>query len=97
MADMVERHTWPAFFCVANRRRYLHWRHDQYGAAQRRSLSPDLWPVSVNGGTISSSEEENGPILASMVADLPCAVCGKQSAHVELVAPGDRAEGGAEH
>jgi len=24
-----------------------------------------------------------------MVADLPCAVCGKQSAHVELVAPGD--------
>lgn len=27
--------------------------------------------------------------LASMVADLPCAVCGKQSAHVELVAPGE--------
>jgi hypothetical protein len=26
---------------------------------------------------------------ASMVADLPCAVCGKQSAHVELVAPGE--------
>jgi len=26
--------------------------------------------------------------LVSMVADLPCAVCGKQSAHVELVAPG---------
>jgi hypothetical protein len=25
----------------------------------------------------------------SMVADLPCAVCGKQSAHVELVAPGE--------
>ena len=27
--------------------------------------------------------------LASMVADLPCAICGKQSAHVELVAPGE--------
>ena len=27
--------------------------------------------------------------LASMVADLPCAVCGKQLAHVELVAPGE--------
>jgi hypothetical protein len=24
-----------------------------------------------------------------MVADLPCAECGRQSAHVELVAPGD--------
>jgi hypothetical protein len=27
--------------------------------------------------------------LMSMVADLPCIVCGKQSAHVELVAPGE--------
>jgi hypothetical protein len=34
--------------------------------------------------------------LASMVADLPCAVCGKQSAHVELVAPGELPAGWAE-
>jgi hypothetical protein len=27
--------------------------------------------------------------LASMMAHLPCAVCGTQSAHVELIAPGD--------
>lgn len=27
--------------------------------------------------------------LANMVADLPCAVCGKQSAHVELVSTGE--------
>lgn len=27
--------------------------------------------------------------MASMVANLPCAICGKQSAHVELVAPGE--------
>ena len=34
--------------------------------------------------------------LASMVADLPCAVCGTQSAHVELVAPGDLPAGWAD-
>ena len=34
--------------------------------------------------------------LASMVADLPCAVCGVQSAHVELVAPGELPAGWAD-
>lgn len=27
--------------------------------------------------------------LASVAADLPCAMCGKQSAHVELISPGE--------
>ena len=31
-----------------------------------------------------------------MVASLPCAVCGRQSAHVELVAPGEVPAGWAE-
>jgi len=30
-----------------------------------------------------------GPDQHGMVADPPCAACGRQSAHVELVAPGD--------
>ena len=34
--------------------------------------------------------------LVSMVADLRCAVCGRQSAHVELVAPGEFPAGWAD-
>jgi hypothetical protein len=34
--------------------------------------------------------------LASMVADLPRALCAKQSAHVELFAPGDLPSGWAQ-
>lgn len=34
-------------------------------------------------------------LLGSMVADLPCAACGKQSAHVELVAVGELPAGSA--
>jgi hypothetical protein len=33
---------------------------------------------------------------ASMIASLPCAVCGEQSAHVELVAPGSLPAGWAQ-
>ena len=38
---------------------------------------------------MSRQPQPVGPDPHGMVADLPCAACGKQSAHVELVAPGD--------
>ena len=38
---------------------------------------------------MSGDVQPSAAPLASMVADLPCAVCGRQSAHVELVAPGE--------
>src|ERR1700726_2864586 len=38
---------------------------------------------------MSGKPQPVGPGQHGMVADLPCAACGRQSAHVELVAPGD--------
>jgi len=55
-----------------------------------RAKAPVRIPEGAEGSQLAMSGDGwlTATPLVSMVADLPCAVCGKQSAHVELVAPG---------